>query len=119
MADETATQATARMWEQDMRIDRRKRTAAALTNLISREIAPFLGDEERAREYAARAIYGIIMDQGLFVLTEQDRIDLGLPPRDDKGWTADEIRAYEAHLSMLMTRPLPHLVMPNEKPAQR
>ena len=119
MADETATQAMQRKWDNDMRFDRRRETATALTNLISKEIAPFLGDGEHAREDAARAIYGIIMGQGVSFLTEQDRRDLGLPPRDDKGWTADEIRAYQAHRLDMMARPLPHLVMPNEKLAQR
>lgn len=119
MADETATQIMQRRLDGDMRLDRRRRTADALTNAISRAIEPFLGDDEHAREDAARAIYGVLMDQGLFVLTDQDREALGLPPRDDKGWTADEIRAYEARLLDMMTRPLPHLVMPNEKPAQR
>lgn len=112
MSDETATQTMQHQWKNDMRVDRRRRTADALTHLLDRAIAPFLSEERHAREDAMRAIHGVLMQKGIMVLSEGDRQEMGLPLRDDLGWTDDEIRAYESRFLLSLLEPPRGLLLP-------
>lgn len=90
------------------RPNRRHQRAAALLAAVYQAIAPYLDAREDPGE-----VRGLIMDlltaEGVEVLTDRMRADIGLSPRGPDGWTAEEILALEAHRLDAMLRPLPLL----------
>ena len=122
MTDQTATQAMQMRWDNDRRMDLRRRRADALVAEIMSAIGPFLSHDRDAREDAARAVHRLLTSQGAYVMTDHERAEAGLPPRDDKGWTEAELRAYEASMLHAMMAPItPPILLATEakKPAQR
>lgn len=95
------------------RLNRREMRAQALVSAIMHAIYPHI---DPRGETDTRSISGAIMDlltkRGVEVLTDYDRERVGLPPRDARGWTADEIIAYETALLNAMLRPAPTLLAP-------
>jgi hypothetical protein len=85
------------------RSDRRFMRSRVLVAEIMHIISPMLDPESDPRQ-VLNALYELFMTQGIEILTDFDRSDLGLPPRDKRGWTAEEILALEKRrLEMLMS----------------
>lgn len=87
----------------DYRPDLRARRAASLTAAIMSEIGHLLGEN---KSEAARAIDTLLWRLGVDPLTDFDRQRIGLRPRDNKGWTDEEITAYELKMRMAMLSPV-------------
>jgi hypothetical protein len=104
---------TAAQWAEKnaMRLNLRQRRADALAHAIMHAIWPHIPDcdhtyRQHTRWKISEALRRLLMDEGVEVLTDHTRHELGLPPRDPDGWTADEIVAMERVRLELMLRPL-------------
>lgn len=85
----------------DYRVDRRVRRAQVLTHAIMQEIGPMLGDNKRD---AHKAIEDLLWRLGIDPLTDAERERIGLRPRDNKGWTDEEVAIYEAEMKLAMVK---------------
>jgi hypothetical protein len=112
MSEKTATQIMMEDREDRYRLNLRRKRAEAMTVAILSEISRFLDYEDRRRDIYD-AIFELLNKEGVEVITDHTRQELGLPPRDGYGWTADEIRAYEMRRLELMMRPFTMLVDPS------
>lgn len=86
------------------RLNLRKRRADQIAALIFRAVDPYVADECRNRAF--RAITEALMIEGVELLTDYDRQQMGLPARGPDGWTVEEIVALERHRLELLTKPL-------------
>lgn len=111
MSEKTATQIMMEDREDRYRLNLRRQRAEAMTAAILNEISPFMDYEDRRRDIYY-AIFELLNKEGAEVITDHTRQELGLPPRDGYGWTADEIRAYEMRRLELLLRPSTMLVDP-------
>jgi len=93
----------------DYRYDLRARRAAALTAAIMQEIGPYLGDNKRD---AAKAIDNLLWRLGIDPLSDAERARIGLRPRDNKGWTDEEIALYEIKIKQAMLVPPAPMIWP-------
>lgn len=87
------------MITEDYRFDRRSHRARALTAAIMQEIGPLLGDN---RAEASRAIEDLLWRLGIDPLSDAERERIGVRPRDNKGWTDEEVRIHDSQLKMAM-----------------
>ena len=94
------------------RQDLRARRAMSLASAVMDKISHLICDcgEEPLRRVAHDAILDIFFQEGVEVLTDYDREQMGLQPRSPDGWTIDEIIALEKRRLEIMTRPLQMLV---------
>ncbi len=53
----------------------------------------------------------LLNDAGAEILTDHDRREAGLQPRDGYGWTPDELIALDRHRLEIMTRPLGPIIV--------
>lgn len=83
--------------------------ARMLTAEVLRSIEPFLNLDVR-RQDVSDAVLNLFMTEGVEVLTDHTRAEIGLPPRNAKGWTMEEVLALERVRLELMTRPMSHFV---------
>lgn len=97
---ETATAAA-------MRMDLRRNRVMPILYQMLKTVRPYLDPEN---ERAERDIYDALMDllwqNGVEIITDEMRRDIGLPPRDGLGWTPDEIIALERRRLELIMRPI-------------
>lgn len=97
------------------RPDLRYRRAQSMAHAIRQEIEPFLARGTDQRPLMDK-LFALCMQRGVEVLTDADRITLGLPPRTTDGWTAEEIAAMEQQRLRAMYEPiLLPLCVKNEK----
>lgn len=75
---------------QDFRRARAMQFCAAISDVL-REFIP-----HESQCDAHYALLKMLYDSGVDVVTDADRAQAGLPPRDNLGWTADELRIIEA-----------------------
>lgn len=98
----------------DLRIDRRRQRADLLLSIIVQKVDRYIPREHR------RDLYGELLElfrnEGVELLTDYDRQQMGLPPRDDKGWTMEEIMAYEQRRIDLMLKPQPPIFIERPTP---
>lgn len=85
-------------------MDRRRIRADQILAAVLHAIEPFVKDGEM--NDAARSLTALLRTEGAEIVTDAMRADAGLPPRGPDGWTADELRAVEAHRLSLMLQPL-------------
>lgn len=104
-------------YNRDMRVDLRKARADQFTAEVLRAIEPFLRDdgEEPVQKYAARALFNLFYNGGFEAITDQMRVEAGLPLRDDLGWTAKEVQIMEDRRLEALTRPLT-MTIPKDSP---
>lgn len=88
------------------RQDRRHIRAMALFAEIYHLVVKRLQPEEDPR-HLRNELMDLLMQEGVEVLTDYTRAEMGLPPRDGKGWTIEEIHALEKTRLDLMTQPFP------------
>lgn len=94
--------ATSILERQDWRHNRAMQLCAAIYHII----APHLRCEEDPR-HLRNELMGLLMAEGVEVLTDHTRAEIGLPPRDGKGWTIEEIHMMEKAYLDAMMRPFP------------
>lgn len=102
-----------------MRADRRGMRAAAFTSMMThimrKHLQKFMDDV--AEGVAPRHSYDVLRDisyeledlcrrEGIEILSDQMRSDLGLPPRGPDGWTMEEIMALEERRLEMMRAPM-------------
>jgi hypothetical protein len=91
----------------DLRLIRAQRLTAAIVDAI----APHLDPSEPVNlGHVSRAILEVLHGQGVEVLTDYDRAEMGLPPRDELGWRPDEIIAHDNRMLEPLMRPLPYFI---------
>lgn len=100
------------MREIDFKIDKRRIRASSVLCSLLEFVRPHLRDDADLSQIA-QSILTEAHRVGAEFVTDHDRARLGLPPRDGKGWTDEEIVAYECARLELMTRPLV-VMMPND-----
>lgn len=74
--------------EEAMRIDLRRRRAHELLWAMMKELDEVLPDELRGPVFDR--MEWVLVQNGAYVMTDSDRADAGLEPRDAKGWTFTE-----------------------------
>ncbi len=87
----------------DLRVNLRYNRAQSLMAGILRAIEPHLRDDVRLDD-VCHEIVKMLHDAGAEVLTDHDRQMAGLQPRDDHGWTPEELIALERHRLEIMLR---------------
>lgn len=96
------------------RLNLRHRRAEAMAHGIMKELDRFI--PQLFQRDAFNALMDVLCQSGVEILTDFDRHQMNLPPRDELGWTKEEIAAFEAVKLEAMTRPLTITVpMPGEK----
>lgn len=93
-------------WQRFNRLDHRQRRAQSVAHEVFRVVDPFLHPEADGRD-VMRAIMDVLMREGVEVLTDYYRQEMGLPPRGPDGWTVEEIVAFERAMIERMIAPLP------------
>jgi hypothetical protein len=91
------------------REDRRYLRARTLAYGVMRSLEPFIADE--VQRPALTALLDLFAREGVEVLTDYTRAEIGLPPRDQKGWTIEEIIALERVRLELMLKPIPQFLV--------
>ena len=99
----------------DMRPDRRRQRAqmfaAEVLRIVNRYVCDHGEENHDNMKHLHRELFGLFYNQGFDTVTDLDRANAGLPLRDDKGWTADELRMLEHARIAAMGRPV---FMPKE-----
>lgn len=89
------------------RMDLRKVRAQSLAAAVMRAVDPLLDPENpRVRRDAFDAIFEVLWQQGVEVLTDYTRSEARLPPRGEDGWTDDELQALEEARLAVLRRPM-------------
>jgi hypothetical protein len=85
--------------------DRRLLRAAKITSMLLAELRDLFapGAQHLVGDRICRALYRA----GAEIITEQDRASAGLPPRDENGWTEEELSIMELHLRAMMLAAVP------------
>ncbi|MBA8904842.1 hypothetical protein [Aminobacter ciceronei] len=84
------------------RINFRRRRADVLVAAIMDKVGHLVDDK---REFCG-LLRELLADAGIEVLSDFNRMELGLPPRGEDGWTAQEIVAMERLRLEIMLRPI-------------
>lgn len=88
MEKNTATQFATRMNVRRMR-------SQALASHIMHKITPYLDREGDAYYDVYQTLIEIFSEEGVEIITDLHRHEIGLPPRGPDGWTAEELHAME------------------------
>lgn len=93
--------------------NRRHQKAMNLTAHVMHVIEKHLpySDERDIRRSITRELEELFYAAGVDVITEADRIQAGLQPRDHNGLTLDEIRAVDARFLKAMLEPIAPFVL--------
>ncbi len=87
---------------------RRIRTATMLAHVMQ-IVDPYLCDHDpeiNARREIDRALYKLFFESGVDFITDIDRTNAGLPPRDERGLTTAELLKIEQARLDAMYRPM-------------
>lgn len=91
------------------RIDRRHLRAQVLVAHILQIVGKHLSDEDYRRNAMREIAYDLQQlceKEGVEILTDYMRTEMGLPPRGPDGWTVEEILALEQRRLELMRAPV-------------
>jgi len=94
-------------------IDRRRMRANALTAHIMHLIGKHLcrhGEADGARE-ASRTLFETLYEAGADIVTDLDRANAGLLPRDHNGLTREELQIMEVKRTEAMLRPMTAMIL--------
>ena len=91
---------------ESLRIDKRRMRAEALAHAIFQKVQPLLhrGDDNHLDRDAFYAIFEVCHAEGVEVLTDHRRAELGLRPRGPDGWTDEEVILMERTMQAMMLR---------------
>lgn len=90
--------------EHDLRIDRREIRAMKLANHILHILRAYI--PEHCQRDAYNVLASTLHRSGADVVLDSDRSDAGLPMRDERGWTRQELLALEHKRLELMMKPI-------------
>jgi hypothetical protein len=88
-----------------MRTDLRRKRAHSLVAAVLKELRGHLDDYEVERA-VAHAMERVFSQEGVEVLTDYDRAQIGLPPRSGDGWSMDEVIALERMRLEALCKPM-------------
>lgn len=91
------------------RMDLRRLRAHALLAAVINELGDLVSDPREAHD----RLYELFHREGVEILTDYTRNEIGLPPRSLDGWTDAEIKALEMVRLDTILRPL-QIVVPKE-----
>jgi hypothetical protein len=91
----------------DMRRLRAQQLVAAVMHVASKYVESDEGDSRRELYYE---LFALLHENGVEILTDADRAEMGLPPRGPDGWTVEELIAREKWRIECLARPLQHFV---------
>jgi len=94
-------------------IDKRRMRAQALTAHVMHTIGKYLclhGEVDGARE-ANRDLFAMFHEAGADIVTDLDRANAGLAPRDHNGLTREELHLMEMKRIEAMLRPIPPMIL--------
>lgn len=97
--------------------DLRHRRAMSLTALVLRIVDDHtreIRDDNHFMRDISDALMDAFMAQGVDILTDYDREQLGLPPRGPNGWTIEEMVAMEKKRLALMRAPMPPVIVSSD-----
>lgn len=101
-----------------MQIERsplRQMRAESLAHAVFSAIEQYV--DPRDTRHCIYAIAKLFTEKGVEVLTDFDRDRYGLPPRDETGWTQQDIVALESLRSLALSKPIemtpPKMKSPN------
>ena len=86
----------------------RQQRAEVLVAAIMHAIDPFVRCQDV--ETAAHAIREVLTRDGAEILTDHYRQELGLPPRDGRGWTPAELLTMELRRLQTIMASIPHVI---------
>lgn len=103
--------------EMSLRYDLRRQRATALTAAVLHELDRHTPDD--VREDVHNALMRVFTQEGVDILTDYTRAEVGLPPRGPDGWTVEEMVALERARLEVIARPLvmPRFLEPTPHPA--
>tara|TARA_R110000823_G_scaffold39872_9_gene106258 strand:+ start:75 stop:446 length:372 start_codon:yes stop_codon:yes gene_type:complete len=111
MNEKTATEMRIRMNRHPLRQMRAESLAHAVFSAIEQYVDP------RDTRHCIYAIAKLFTEKGVEVLTDLDRERYGLPPRDENGWTQQDIVVLESLRALAIIRPIemmaPKMKSPN------
>lgn len=94
-------------------IDRRRMRANSITAHIMQAIGKYMcdhGDVDGAKE-ASRALFDMLFQAGAYIVTDLDRANAGLSPRDYNGLTREELQIMEAKMLEALLAPMPPMIL--------
>lgn len=94
-----------------LRPDRRRAQINAIVALVMDAIDKHIPDDGHSRKHAAYDLIDALQKTGASFFTEQDRREAGLPPRDDYGWTQQELAVMDSRLLKAMLEPVPPIIV--------
>lgn len=89
--------------------DKRRLRAQALVAHILRIVERHLSDEDRRRDTMRELnaeLFEKLWEEGVEIITDQIRAEIGLPPRGPEGWTVEELVVLEERRIEAMRAPL-------------
>lgn len=88
--------------------DLRYARSQALTAYIMQIVGKYICDHGDRDGHAncSRDLMEIFYKVGVEIIADAERAEAGLPPRDERGWTAQELAAMEARRLEFMSRPI-------------
>lgn len=95
--------------EERRRMDLRRVRANVLLAAVMGELSNLVTDQREAYD----RLYELFHREGVEILTDYTRSEIGLPPRSFDGWTDAEINALEMSRLETLLRPL-RMVVPKE-----
>ena len=101
--------ATDTMMRQDMRRLRLQPLLAEILNIVSKNLSDE-DDRRNAMRQIHNELFDKLYDQGVELVTDHMRADMGLPPRGPDGWTVEELMALEQRRLEMMTKPMQFIV---------
>jgi hypothetical protein len=100
--------------EESIWMDLRRTRATQLTghimNIVGKHICEHDGRDNRRR--VADELFDLLYKAGAEIISDERRAEAGLPPRDLKGWTREELAAMEARRLETMLSPVPPVIIP-------
>ena len=88
--------------------DRRRLRADAMTAHIMRLIDRFIcphDPEHNLHQRVSEELFKVFYASGVEIVTDMDRANAGLPPRNNQGWTEQELHIMEAKMTEAMLSP--------------
>lgn len=90
--------------------DRRRMRAMALTAAAVDAIKPYIDRDydrnPKALQRASEALFDLFMMKGVEIITDQERAEAGLLPRNELGLTFEELVAIERRRIEVMLQPI-------------
>lgn len=89
--------------------DRRRVQINAIIAFVMDAIGKHIPDDGHSRKHAVYDLQDALARAGVEIITEQERLNAGLPPRNERGWTQEELRILDARIMKAMLEPAPSM----------